>query len=242
MSTSPLIPSVLELLRHTRQEELDLSEGLSDAERTEIGTLDHWSAKDVVAHITAWKEWRTRRLEAAASGETPPDIEDMDRENARTFERYRLVSLSEVEQEAARISDELVAVVERFPEEHLLDPKRYAWSHGQPLVAGVLVAGVRHPCAHLTGFYLERDDPQRAVQLQETLVATVRRMDLPTTFRAVAEYDLARVYAATGRPDQALVRLSDALQLDPQLAEQARQHPDLEALRELPAFQALMPA
>jgi hypothetical protein len=237
----PLKPSVLELLRRTHEEEQALVEELSEAAREESSTLEHWSAKDLIAHITAWKERQARRMEAAVSGETPPSFDDVGQENAQIFEQYRLVSLSEVEQEADRISAELIAVVGRFPEEELIDPQRYAWTNGRPLVASVLGNGVWHPYTHLTEFYRERGAPQRAVQIQEALTDAVRRMDLPAAMRANAEYNLACVYATTGEPDKALALLPEALGLDPALLEWAQHDPDLASLHANPAFQALFP-
>ena len=241
MSNEPLKMSVLELLRRTHEEEQALTEGLSEAERAESGTPERWSAKDLIAHITAWKDRQVRRMEAAASGETPPSFDDTDHENAHIFEQYRHLSLSEVEEEADFVSADLVAFVERFPEEQLIDPQRYSWTNGRPLVASVLGNGVWHPYIHLTEFYRERGAPERAVQIQETLADAVRRMDLPAAIRANAEYNLACVYATTGQPDKALALLPEALRLDPALVEWAPRDPDLASLHATPAFQALFP-
>jgi hypothetical protein len=46
---------LLDLLRQARETEMDFVDGLSDGQRARSGTLEDWSAKDVIAHVAAWK-------------------------------------------------------------------------------------------------------------------------------------------------------------------------------------------
>lgn len=52
-------------------------------------------------------------------------------------------------------------------------------------------------------------------------------------------YNLACAYAVTGRADRALALLSEALRLDSDLVETSKHDPDLDTLRDDPAFQAI---
>jgi hypothetical protein len=67
-------------------------------------------------------------------------------------------------------------------------------------------------------------------------------MAVPEPMRAHAIYNLACLYAVTGRPHRALKLLPEALRLDPWLVEFSKHDADLETLRNDPAFQALYAA
>jgi hypothetical protein len=56
--------------------------GLSADEREALGTPRHWSAKDLVAHLTGWKARRLQQLDAVLRGEAAP-VFDLDETNAR---------------------------------------------------------------------------------------------------------------------------------------------------------------
>ena len=68
---------------------------LSDAERSETGTFEKWSAKDVIAHIAAWISNRAGQLAAIQRGDAPQDFED-DEANPQIFEQFRNKTWSEV--------------------------------------------------------------------------------------------------------------------------------------------------
>lgn len=56
MANTAFKPRLIELLlqMHARQQEL--VRDLSDQQREASGTPEHWSAKDLIAHITAWQQ------------------------------------------------------------------------------------------------------------------------------------------------------------------------------------------
>jgi hypothetical protein len=80
--------TLLNLLDRAYQEEQAFVEGLSDEERSTVGTLEQWSAKDVIAHIAAWKERMARNLAAVARGEPVSRVDDYDQVNAEIFDEY----------------------------------------------------------------------------------------------------------------------------------------------------------
>jgi rhodanese-related sulfurtransferase len=242
MDDVPIKPIVLALLRQTRRDEQAMVAGLTDAERSAAGAPEHWSAKDIVVHMAAWKQRHAQKLVAALRGEIPPmwtDMELVDRLNAETFAAWQHCSWREVLDQAERAFVALYTQVERMVEEELADPNRFAWQNGEPLWEETLGNGVWHPYTHLTEFYRRRGDTERATGLHEALVGALTEFGSPPKLRGNATYNLVCVYATTGQPGKALAMLPEAQQLNPNLMQWSQNDPDLESLRGEPAFQAL---
>ena len=69
---------VLNLLDRAYEEEQTFVTKLSAEERAAVGALEQWSAKDLLAHIVAWKERLVREIAAAPSSEGPSAAIDID--------------------------------------------------------------------------------------------------------------------------------------------------------------------
>jgi len=108
----------------------------------EPGIAGEWSIKDIVAHLTAWRRRTVGRLEAAARGqaepahEWPADLREDDEINAWFHERDRNKSVREVLSESRRVFEQLVAVIEKFPEDALDHLDRFPWWQGGPPPTG----------------------------------------------------------------------------------------------------------
>ncbi len=232
--------SLLDLLRLARATEETLVAGLTDAERAEVGTLERWSAKDVIAHIAAWKRQRAREYAAAARGEDVTLSDEFDAENARIFAEHAGQSWSVVLVDADRALDELLTSVEALSEEDLTDPQRFSWRQGRPLAALVLGNGLWHPYAHMMTYYRDRGQTEQASRMLEELVAVVEQMGAPATIRGGAVYNLACAYAHSGTQAEALALLPEAFVLEPGLKAWAREDSDLDSLRGDPDFAAVL--
>lgn len=104
------------------------------------GPMGEWTFKDLVAHLTGWRERTIRRLEAGPGREPPTpwpgDLTDDDAINAWIYERNRDRPLREVLAEADASFDRLAAALAALPDEDVTTPGRFAWLEGQPLVTG----------------------------------------------------------------------------------------------------------
>lgn len=110
------------------------------AERMEQpGPMGQWTFKDLVAHLTGWRERTIRRLEAGPDREPPTpwpgDLADDDAIDDWIYERNRDRSLREVLAEGDASFDRLAAALAALPDEDVTAPGRFAWLEGQPLVA-----------------------------------------------------------------------------------------------------------
>ncbi|NIN04825.1 MAG: hypothetical protein GTO43_00285, partial [Armatimonadetes bacterium] len=52
------VPILKQLIRSSCDHEREFVDLLSQEERDQIGTLEQWSAKDLIAHIAAWRDRR----------------------------------------------------------------------------------------------------------------------------------------------------------------------------------------
>ncbi len=241
MNKTSIKSRVLALLQITHQQEQQVMNTLSEAERSASGTVDHWSAKDFLVSIMLWKDLQTQKLVTAVRGETPPDWRDqqlVDQINTRAFEKYQMLPFQEVRQEAERAFTALIAQVESLSEEELTDASRYTWSDGEALWEETLGNGLWHPFTQLVALSLRRGERETAIQLQDTLLEAVRQADLPGTLGS-ALYNQACFYATNGWPEKALALLPEALRARSTLVEWSRHDPDLDSLRADPRFQAL---
>jgi hypothetical protein len=237
---TPLRSRLIAVLEHTYGYERRLAGELSEAERAAVGTLERWSPKDLIAHMTSWRKRLNERLDAALRDETPTNFGDTDELNAEAFEANRQRSWSDVVGEAETTFAQLVQYVEQFRDEDLADPNRYAWRKGDPLFLHVIGTAHLHPLTHITEFYRERNDWARAEEMHKANVSIVLdKLGEWPRMRGIALYDLACFYATAGRPDEALPLLREALPLHPRLVEWSKQDPDLDSLRDRPEYQAL---
>ncbi len=242
MSNTSMKPRILVLLHFARQQEQQLVDGLSNAEREAVGTPDAWAAKDFLVNIMLWKQLQTQKLAMAVHGETPPiwrDMELIHRLNNEAFTRYQNNSFQVVQEEARRIFDTFIAQVESMSEEELGDADRYDWQEGEPLWQETLGNGLWHPCSQMMNCYLKRGDKPSALRLQEALLVVVRHAELPSETLGVAIYNQACFYAVNGWPEKALLLLPEALRLRPTLIEWSKHDSDLDVVRADPAFEAI---
>src|SRR3954454_12928219 len=91
--------------------------GLSDSQLTEPGVMDHWSVKDILAHVTTWEEEALKYLPLIAEGGRPPRYSIMydggiDTFNAQKAGEKGALSLSEVLEQMDAVHRRLVAYVQ----------------------------------------------------------------------------------------------------------------------------------
>jgi hypothetical protein len=228
--------TALDLLNRAHADQRALIEELTDAERNTIGTLDHWSFKDIVSHVTAWTRRAAERIDALRRGEEPPNFDDLDRINAVTFEAQRDRIWADVIADAARIHDDLMQRVEELSDDDLTQPDRFPYQRGRPLVRLITGDGFAHPELHYAQFLFEHGKIARANQLQVDATTLLESLE---AWRNVARYNLACYYALTGQAPQALIELHRSFAVNPNLIEWSKQDTDLDSLRDDPEFQAL---
>ncbi len=106
------------------------------------GVAGFWSVKDIVAHLTGWRRRTVARLQAAQRGEPDPpppwpaQLQTDDEINAWIYEANHGRSVQEILDESHRVFQQLLAAIEGFPAEILVDPaRRPPWLGDQPITA-----------------------------------------------------------------------------------------------------------
>lgn len=127
--------ALLTTMRELRAE-IDRVVAEAGAERAvQPGSFDEFSLKDVIAHLTGWRQMTAARLEAGLNHEEPvvpwPDHfdeeHDTDGINAWFYEQNRDKSLAEVIAESNDTFDRVERTIATMPEDDLLGPSRFEW-------------------------------------------------------------------------------------------------------------------
>ena len=226
---TPLQADLVVMLQALRNAEQGLFSMVPPAIRETDGTFGDWSPKDVLAHLGAWRAIEARRLDARAVGDgtLPADVpaldEPIDESNARLQERDRELSWETVAAEADASIDALIASVERSSTDVLCE-----CDDGS--VAGIGANGVNHAVGHLpeiadlVGGRAEFD--AFAGEVERVLLAG----HVPPHDSGVILYNIACAQALSGELDDARRLLAAAFARHHDLAELARDDPDLVAL------------
>jgi len=228
------------LLADVRTEEQTLWDALSDEERNAAGEIDQWAPKDHLAHATFWTERLVTQLQAATGGEPPGSIEDYQKTNDEVYETNKDRSWEDVLAWAEEVSRQVQTAFDTVSEEMLADPERPEGTGSLPLWQNVAFTGAYHPMHHIADIYLERGDIQGAQAVQESVAEGLAGLDESDAWQGRTQYNLACFYALHDKPQRALALLKTALKLSPNLLEWSKQDSDLDSLRELPEFQAMV--
>ena len=102
------------------------------------GVIPGWSIKDMLAHIASWHHRLLKWLEATVQNEEPaisgPDnVEEMDALNAQFYQENKSRPLDEVLTDFRTTHQQIMDIVQAMPEDDLMSPHRFAWSHERPL-------------------------------------------------------------------------------------------------------------
>ena len=115
--------------------------------------LGGWSMKDLLAHLGWWEGWIVGIYATLLRGEAPYaqhlDQKTVDDLNAQALAKYHGQPLAEVRRQEEDAYRNLLAVVEKAPEEDLFDPHRFAWLQGQPLAEWIVNNAYGHYDEHL---------------------------------------------------------------------------------------------
>ena len=104
-----------------------LMAAIGEERMAQSGVSGHWSMRDIIAHLSGWEHWTVTRMQAAADGRPKPvppwpaDFASDDPINAWIYDSYRALSLREVLEDAAAVHRDLLAVLERLPEDSRIE-------------------------------------------------------------------------------------------------------------------------
>jgi hypothetical protein len=217
------------MLQSMRAAEQDLFAMVPAEAREAAGTIGDWSPKDVLAHLGAWRAIEARRLEARAAGgapfpaEDPPPDEPIDTSNAMLQARHRDLTWEAVVAVAGGSIDALISAVERSSTDLLCE-----CDDGS--VAGIGVNGVNHAVGHLPEIADLVGGGARFDAFAREIETVLRAGHVPPRDSGTILYNIACAQALSGELDDARRLLAAAFARRHDLAELAREDPDLAAL------------
>jgi len=130
-----------ELLEHIQTEHENLEQTLatiSNNEMTQMGVVEEWSVKDVLAHLTDWEQRLLEWYQLGLRGETPelpaPGMTwaNLAELNEQIFQKYRRHSLTAIIEEYQQSFQRVWKVVQAIPESDLVEG-RFAWTKKRTL-------------------------------------------------------------------------------------------------------------
>ncbi len=216
-----------------------LIESLSAEERARRGEVDHWSPKDILSHVVAWRQTMIQMFQAREPESVFRTMEEVQPANTFIFNAYRDLSWTELEAFARSTRDDLRRLVSVHSEKDLTDPKRFPWLEGQTLwrrIAGNLVV---HPLTHYAQLLGEVGRKRESFELQIEGADQLLGLDDDPAWQGVTIYNRACAYALAGQKEPAIADLRRALELNPGLTEWSKEDPDFSSVRKDPAFQAV---
>src|SRR3954471_17125454 len=221
---------LIRLLQDVYAAQQTWQQGLSQEERSTSGTMERWSGKDLLAHLTFWRRRLILQLEMVQH-EEPPEWPDRNDTNVHTFQQHQKSSLADILQDAEESQQNLLAMIQRFSEESLAT-QHYRWMHtNDSLGVAIMGAGYALPLEQMAQYYLDRNDLARATHIHETLVDQILHTNVPDSAKGIGLYNLACFYATHNILDKVMGKLQEALYFYPRLKEWALNDPDLVVIR-----------
>ena len=230
---------LLDLLKQAHAMEMSFVDALSGQEHARSGTLEDWSAKDVISHIAAWKARLADNLLAVSEGMAPARSEDLDRENAILFEEHRDKTWDEVLRMATGAFQRVVAQVELLGEQELVSVEEFPWQGERPLWRLIVGSGCIHPLAHLAEFHRNQGNREQAGKVLGEMARSMVDLDDSSLWQGEVKYTLACHYSLLGVAAKAIQELRESLALNPGLIDWSKEDPDLDAIRGEPECQAI---
>jgi len=232
------LPSLLSLASYSGQVEAEFVAELTPPERQAIGVPDDWAAKDLLAHVTTWRERGAEDLKAILRGPLPPEPQEFDEVNRAIFDQNRGQAWEVVLGRVKKSWESFTMALRDLTEDKLTASGGEAQTD-RPLWRRVTVDAGNHPVLHYAEFARRRGRGASATQWMEGLSPLLLAVDPAGEWHGVVHYNLACHYAQTGVADKALDSLRAALELNPGLREWSRQDADLAPLHPDPRFSSV---
>jgi hypothetical protein len=229
------VERLLELASFSRHVEKEFIAELPQHERRSVGTPKDWSAKDLVSHVSTWRERGAAELREAVDKDLPPEPEEFDDANRAIFEQNQGKPWEAVLLQANDAWEAYLRNLAALPEERLTAVP----AAGQPLWRRVTVDAGSHPILHYAEFTRRRGRGAFATRWMEQSVPHLLAVDESPEWQGVVHYNLACHYAQSGVADKALESLGTALGFRPGLRQWSTQDSDLAPLHGDPRFSTL---
>jgi len=240
MENNQLKDALLDFLELIKNEITAFERGLTEEQKKEGGSLNKWSAKDILSHLVFWGNHFNSQAEKARNGEKVPQAGDyFDQVNNGVLIEHMEQPFSEALIELERSFQESTAILKSFSADELNDKEKFEYLNDRTLIDNSLGTLGWHVSHHISDFYVKNGQIEKAIALQEKYTKRLRGFP---SWEANAIYNLACFFVLIGEKEKALINLESAFITQPDLIEWSKNDNDLDALREDTNFKALLSA
>jgi hypothetical protein len=139
-------------LRSSRDELIQMVEGLSEDDLQKPGTAGEWSVKDTLFHLTMWEAELVKLLWQISQVETPTSVhfsnKSVDEINAEWMINARTRTLKQVWVDFHSVRKQTLRRLNDLQNDVFEDPARFDWLDGQPLWVWIAEDTFRHDQEH----------------------------------------------------------------------------------------------
>jgi hypothetical protein len=200
-----------------------------------------WTAKDQLAHLTAWRKVAAAELDAVRTGGSGPVVsDDDDVANAEIYERTRHQPAASIRDAAKSSWDQLEAAVEGCSDEDLAKPRIRRPAFHELMWQLIPNHAYIHLAEHLVYWHHDRGDEAAAEEAAKWGYERASSTFPDDRERGVAAYNLGCFYAVRGRANEAMQLLREGIELRPDLRDWAKQDTDLDPIRSTPELANLL--
>ena len=188
-------------------------------------------------HFGMWRERMRNSLLDLAEGRPPtppPPLEQVDELNDRELARGIGTPLSDAAARADHLLGEIIELYQKVGDQP------FEWYRWKTTADAVLGNSYTHARIHMYGYLRENGLHEQANRLLEQAASEMKQASSNPLVHGAAAYNLACVRADQGRADEAIELLTYALELRPEMKEQAPKDSDLESLWTDPRFKELV--
>ena len=213
---------------------------LSAKEKAALGKSEDWAPKDMLAHMSAWKEQTVLNYQAAKRGGEMPDQPEYQDLNDQIFEKHRHSSWDEILEYREQTQQSLLESLDAMSEADLIRTEGVPGPGERPFWRMLVGTAYVHPLVHLRDPLLARGDFAQAVEIQEQVCSLLSELDDgDEAWLGGQQYNLACIYSLVGQKDKAIRILRQALKMAPGLMEWSKEDPDFKPIREHPDYKAI---
>jgi tetratricopeptide (TPR) repeat protein len=230
---------IKKLVRLSHKAEQSYIDALSEEERAIVGKSDDWAPKDILAHMTAWKEQVIINYQAGKRGEEEPEQSDNEVLSTQFFEKHHPRSWEEILDYREQTQQSLLKELEAMSEADLKRTEGIPMQRGRPFWRVIVGIAYSHPLMHLRDPILSRGDFEQAVEVQEQACRLLSELDDDEAWKGAQQYNLACTYSLVGQKKNAIRILRKALRMTPELMEWSKEDPDFKPIREHPDYKPI---
>lgn len=220
---------MLKAIAFARQELDTFCSSATPEEKKRRGSLEKWSASDVITHLTFWEEHLNSVLEKGMKGEKIPVAGDyFDRVNDGVLFAHIDQPFDEALAEEKAAYQEFKKFIESVAAEDLGDTEKYEFLEGRALLDRALGTHVYHTAFHIGDYYIKNGRREEALELQQKLTDMLVRFP---SWKANSIYNLACFYSLNGMKAEAIEKLKLAFKEKEDLIEWSKQDSDIDPIR-----------